>query len=909
MILKGVEKKQLKSNSSISHYSSWLVEFIVCLWRIDLQSILIKILSILILLSGIGLSQEKEKLDNLLVKAGEEYSAGWLHNLFFGKHWRDVWTTTIKVEVLDINKFAGGLIPIKKGGGFQTKSLRFKGNDGHYWKFRSIEKDPSKTLPSELRGSIADDILQDQISSSHPYGAFCVAPVLDSLNILQAKPYLYYLPDVEELGAFRSDFGNMLGILEIHPDVEKSENVYFHEANKVEGTLDLFERLEKKEDEWVSSTEYLKARLVDIFLGDWDRHADQWKWARYKSSQTKEIWKPIPRDRDQVFAKFDGIFPRIAEYLVPQFNSFDRSYNNIEYLTWNGRFVDQHFLIQVTKSEWDSVTSFVYDKLTDELIDLSVNKLPPEILSVSADEIRTKLLERRNNLREISDEYYQFINTVVDIYCGKDEDYVKVDRVDNEKTTVTIFKDINKNELTKTVPYFRKTFDNNITDEIRIYLLDDDDRVKLIGSVDDGIIIRIIGGNGADTIIDSSNVNGYFLSLIPLPDAENKTLVYDSGKKTKIKFGAGTLYDDEKITEPDNQVEKYRPAQRDRSSQSLFFPIIGFSSSDGYIFGVSLNFTKYGFRAIPYKSNFSINAEYASEPNSGSLSFDTKFISVFRNIDLKISLNADGLRFTEYYGYGNETKYNENLDEENYYRLKQKLFTVNTSLDYSLLKNLKLNLGLEYSYSHVKLNNNSLIINFPLNDYGIGKFASVNGKFDIHFDSRDNKSFTHNGYFAFLSNSFYPKLLDNKSNFFRSILDVRTFFTTSILSETTFAFRIHGEKVWGDFPLLSSVFLGGSDNLLGFNRERFSGDASVYGALQTRMHLTKLKLIINGNLGFHVFAESGRVFTEYNNSNIWHPSFGGGLWLSYLDRGFNIITTIAKSKEAYQIYFGLGFNI
>ena len=73
--------------------------------------------------------------------------------------------------------------------------------------------------------------------------------------------------------------------------------------------------------------------------------------------------------------------------------------------------------------------------------------------------------------------------------------------------------------------------------------------------------------------------------------------------------------------------------------------------------------------------------------------------------------------------------------------------------------------------------------------------------------------------------------------------------------------------------------------------------------------MPKLKLIINGNLGLHAFAETGRVFAENDNSKIWHPSFGGGLWLSYLDRGFNIIATIAKSKEAYQLYFGLGFNI
>ena len=138
------------------------------------------ILIIVFAINGLCLAQNSESENYITIKAGEEYKAGWFHNLFFGEHWRKVWTTPVKVKVLDIKNFAGGLTPTKKGGGFQTKSLRFKGNDGHYWKFRSIEKDPSKTLPEELRGSIADDILQDQISSSHPYAAFAAAPILDS---------------------------------------------------------------------------------------------------------------------------------------------------------------------------------------------------------------------------------------------------------------------------------------------------------------------------------------------------------------------------------------------------------------------------------------------------------------------------------------------------------------------------------------------------------------------------------------------------------------------------------------------------------------------------------------------------------------------------------------------------------
>ncbi|MEO8398647.1 MAG: BamA/TamA family outer membrane protein, partial [Ignavibacteriaceae bacterium] len=811
-----------------------------------------------------------------------------------------------QVNVLNVNNFAGGLTPIKKGGGFQTKSLRFKGNDGHYWKFRSIEKDPSKTLPIELRESIADDILQDQISSSNPYAAFVVAPILDTLKILQAKPYLFYLPKVKELNEFKDEFGGTLGILEIHPDVDEKENIFFENADKIEGTLDLFERLEKKEDEHVNSKEYLKARLVDIFLGDWDRHADQWQWARYSDSG-KKVWLPIPRDRDQVFAKFDGLLPSIAEYIIPQFNSFKNSYNNIEYLTWNGRFVDQHFLIQLTKDEWDSVTTFVQKKLTDDLIFSAVKKLPQEVYAISFNEIVSKLKSRRDKLIEISNDYYNFINTVVDVYGSNDDDYVEINRIDNNKTSLKLFKNIKKNILLTDDPYFYKVFDNNITDEIRIYLNDNDDFVKLYGTVDKGILIRIIGGDGSDEIIDSSKVNGYFLSVTPIPDAENKTKIYDSGKNTKIIFGDGTTYDDEKIIDPTNQEEKYRPLQRDRSGEFFFLPNVNFTSNDGLTFRARESFYQYGFRSVSYKNKFLLEAQYATEPKAGEINFESTFNSIFKRISLNFNLRANGLKYTNYYGYGNETDFDKKRESEDYYRLKQTLFSANPSLDFFVSKMVRINFSLEFLYSYSKLVTETLLEQFPRSEYGLGKFALLKSSLGINYDSRDNVSFTQSGIYANGSLYFSPNWLDNKFNFGGTAIDLRTYYTTSILSKTTFAFRMLGEKVWGKYPFFSSAFLGGSNNLLGFSRERFSGDGSFYSTMQMRMHLSKIKLIINGDLGFHVFAETGRVFTESKSSK-WHPSFGGGLWLSYLNRAFNLIATVAHSEESNLIYFGLGFN-
>ena len=42
------------------------------------------------------------------------YQAGWFHKIFFGAHWRDLWSTPLQVKVLDLNTFAGGLKPFKK---------------------------------------------------------------------------------------------------------------------------------------------------------------------------------------------------------------------------------------------------------------------------------------------------------------------------------------------------------------------------------------------------------------------------------------------------------------------------------------------------------------------------------------------------------------------------------------------------------------------------------------------------------------------------------------------------------------------------------------------------------------------------------------------------------------------------
>ncbi len=85
--------------------------------------------------------------------------------------------------------------------------------------------------------------------------------------------------------------------------------------------------------------------------------------------------------------------------LFPQLNNFGKDYPQIEDLTWNGRFLDRRVLTELSKTTWDSVTSFVKLKITDEVIDSAIKRLPPEVYSLCHEELSTKLKSRRDNLQ------------------------------------------------------------------------------------------------------------------------------------------------------------------------------------------------------------------------------------------------------------------------------------------------------------------------------------------------------------------------------------------------------------------------------------------------------------------------------------------------------------------------------
>ena len=82
-----------------------------------------------------------------LVIPGERFRTSPFRRWFYGSNYRDLWTTPVEVQVLDLDRVGGGLTPLRTGGFGQSISLHFTGQDGRRYTVRSLDKDATRRVP------------------------------------------------------------------------------------------------------------------------------------------------------------------------------------------------------------------------------------------------------------------------------------------------------------------------------------------------------------------------------------------------------------------------------------------------------------------------------------------------------------------------------------------------------------------------------------------------------------------------------------------------------------------------------------------------------------------------------------------------------------------------------------------
>src|SRR5215813_1240197 len=223
-------------------------------------------------LPGKGWGQEEPRSDSgpdsIQLIPNARYRAGWLQRALLGAHYRQLWTTRVTVGVLNLDRDGGGLTPICRPTSFETPSLAFRGADGRRYVFRSVDRDPTpQLLPRALHRSFVAYALQDQMSARHPAGAVVVAPLVSAVRKgAHPAPKLRVIPDDSRLGSWRGQFAGMLGTIEEQP------------LDDIESTAFVWAAIGQSDHQRVNARAYLKSRLIDILVGDWERQYDRWTW-------------------------------------------------------------------------------------------------------------------------------------------------------------------------------------------------------------------------------------------------------------------------------------------------------------------------------------------------------------------------------------------------------------------------------------------------------------------------------------------------------------------------------------------------------------------------------------------------------------------------------------------------------
>ena len=554
--------------------------------------------------SGAQMAQQQEETKNTIVVAADpQYNkAGSIKRFFWGDHYRKEWATAVEVEILDMDNEAGGLTPLKIGGGLQTKSLRLKGANGREYVLRSVQKDVSKAMMTELRETFAQDVVQDQVSSANPYAPMVVASLSEAAGILHSKPRLVYVVNSDRLGEFAETFAETLCLLEERPSGNEEKNSAFGYSKNVINTQKLFDKVFSNSNHQVDEKAFVKARLFDMLIGDWDRHEDQWLWAAFKEVD-KTFYKPIPRDRDQAFPKLDGLIPQMVTRKsgLRKVQNFEYNIRDINGLNMNGNHLDRNFTTRLVLQDWLDAAKELQDSLTDHAIETAFKEMPGAIYDISGKETAARLKQRRDDLHKYAKTYYGFLSEQVDITGTKDKEFFEVTRVNDDSTTVVIYSAA-KNDLWNNVVY-QRTFLRSETKEIRLFGLDGDDVYNIKGETKKGITIRVIGGNGTDSIIDGSSVKGM----------SKQTKVYDDRKN---------IFEIEKETEKNISSDSLKNVYNRKSfTYDWFAPVLrpGYNVDDGFITGAGVIFKKGQFGKSPYGSMQAIAGNYASATSSYSL--------------------------------------------------------------------------------------------------------------------------------------------------------------------------------------------------------------------------------------------------------------------------------------------------
>ncbi len=822
--------------------------------------------------------------DSAMTKKNKFYEFLW------GKHYREYYSKKINVENLALDTLFGGVKTDRAGGGHQTKSLRLETKNGNEYVIRALKKSGVRFLQSvafknqyvvdDFAGSYADKFLLDFYTTSHPYTPLVIGEMADKLGIRHTTPKLFYIPKQKTLKNFNENFGDELYYLEDRP-METEEN-----PNKVVGTDEVILNLAKDEKYKIDENAWIKARLFDMLIGDWDRHHDQWKFEARKENGNV-IYSPIPKDRDQAFTKYDGLVTGIIMEF-PELKHMQTFDNEIESVKWFNREpypLDLVFAKNSIQKDWQKEAEFIQNNLNENDIRLAFKNLPKEFQDDVSEDLIKKLLIRKKDLPKYASQYYHLLNQKV-ILTGTDKkDRFVITRLPNNETEIKIIRLKKSGEELQS----SKLYSGKITKEILLYGLDDEDEFVVDGNQKSSIKIKLLGGLDKDKYSVSNS---------------KKVTIYDYKSKTNNLDNKGNatvnLTDDYDINQYNYRNAKY--------NVFTTFMNFNFNPDDALAVGFNADYTVNDFIKNPFAQKHHFIANYFTGTNGYEFAYNGVFPKYgggwFYGLDTRITSSH---YIKNFFGIGNKSVNPKDEFGDNFNNVRAREFAFSPSINW---------------------NKNSSTFSAKLN-YEILRIEKTENRF-VSLRNVVNEDVFHSKHFGGADLSFVYENFDNPANPKLGMkFDIRTVYNLNLQNtnrqyasiETGLGFLHYltnnKKLVWSsyakakwllgnDYEFYQMATLGGNHDLRGFSFNRFYGKNSLFQTSDLRYEVGKIKnSILPLTYGFFGSFDLGRVWVPNEYSKKWHNSFGGGFWLNAVD-AISVNASYFKSSDGGRVVVGIG---
>lgn len=792
----------------------------------------------------------------------------------WGNHYRDLYYKPISVNSISLNSGRYSLVSqlpmlhafILENDKRQMFMIKPLGGSSSFLESKFFRDTYNA---EDFKDTYLNEFIKDAYTIVHPYMFLVTEDIAKAANLSSTTSHIYYMTEnirTDSIPEGGNTKNRLVGVSRL-ADMTKKDVI-----SDVKVLLD---SLHKDNSIVINQDLYIRSRLFDMLIGDWNKTPENWYWTP-SSDNRKTVYSPEVVDRSHAFTKVDGaVFKELIRMLGVGFiTNYEANCKNLKKFNSLAFPMDIALAQKSTLDDWQKQAQLLKEVLTDKEIDIAFDRLPSEMQGKETDNLRSILKERKKHLEDMASKYYTQMQKNPVITGTNKNDRFEIEQDENKDLWVKIY-DVDSDSLVMNKKYAHKD-----TKEIWVYGLDGNDEF-IVDKKKRNVALLIIGGNGTN---DYKIENGKNVSIYEKEDEKERLKLLQAGR----------------VIIPNSEDALDYDYEKQRHTTLSLTPIGLYDSDLGLNIGTSVAYTIYGFRRAPYTRRHQISYDFQN---------GLTYQGIFPSYDQKKSFHVLALvgspaYFSNFFGFGNNTSGYKH-EKKNYNRVNIRKYMITPSFYYNITKEQEVNVFSSFEIYDVK--------NPDKRDRFINEFyGDESSVFDAKYFMNIGAEYTFNkkmkGFvssLSFTASAGWNVNLSKAENNF-AYTTGKFGINLKLSDRITFATQIKGRMLFSD---KYEFYQAATTELRGFRDNRFIGRYSLYQYSDIRLDMGRLNNPFTPlNYGVFVGADHGRVWYHGDNSSMWHSSYGGGFWLTLFRKytgKFSYFGSTDGSRFMFQL--GMGF--